>query len=115
MREGHERAREVLSSRSAQMETMASVLLERETVEGEVVKALLDNTWDEYVAQHPEEARSSANTGSDSNVDADTDAETVATNGTSAAAYLQSNVPVVEEPSAGKNDADSADVDNNNS
>ena len=34
MREGHERAREVLAERRDQMDTMARVLLERETVEG---------------------------------------------------------------------------------
>ena len=38
------------------METMAEVLLQRETVEGEAVNALLDGTWDEYVAKHPEVA-----------------------------------------------------------
>jgi cell division protease FtsH len=55
MRTGHQRARDVLSSRYSQMNTMAEVLLERETVEGDVVKALLNNTWDEYKAAHPEE------------------------------------------------------------
>ena len=55
MREGHDRAREVLSARGAQMRTMAKVLLERETVEGPAVNALLDGTWDQYVAEHPEE------------------------------------------------------------
>ena len=55
MRKGHDRAREVLSARGDQMRTMAEVLLERETVEGEVVDALLDGTWDQYVAEHPEE------------------------------------------------------------
>ena len=55
MREGHDRAREVLSARGAQMRTMAEVLLERETVEGPAVDALLDGTWDQYVAEHPEE------------------------------------------------------------
>ena len=29
---------------------MAHVLLERETVEGEAVEALLNNTWEEYVS-----------------------------------------------------------------
>ncbi len=56
MREAHARAREVLESRRDQMNTMASVLLERETVEGEIVQALLNNEWDEYVAAHPEAA-----------------------------------------------------------
>ena len=55
MREGHDRAREVLSARGGQMRTMAEVLLERETVEGPAVDALLDGTWDQYVAEHPEE------------------------------------------------------------
>ena len=50
MREGHDRARQVLEARSAQMDTMAHVLLERETVEGDAVKALLDGSWDAYVA-----------------------------------------------------------------
>ena len=31
------------------------VLLARETVEGEAVKALLDNEWDNYLEAHPEE------------------------------------------------------------
>ena len=55
MREGHDRAREVLSARGDQMRTMAEVLLDRETVEGPAVDALLNGTWDEYVAEHPEE------------------------------------------------------------
>ena len=55
MRKGHDRAREVLSARGDQMRTMAEVLLDRETVEGPAVNALLDGTWDQYVAEHPEE------------------------------------------------------------
>ena len=50
MREGHGRAREVLSERRDQMDTMARVLLERETVEGAAVDALLEGRWDEYTA-----------------------------------------------------------------
>ena len=49
MREGHDRARQVLETRGEQMVTMVHVLLERETVEGEAVVALLDGRWDEYV------------------------------------------------------------------
>ena len=60
MREAHDRAREVLTYRADQMTTMAEVLLERETVEGEAVDALLDNKWDEYVAEHPSEAATTA-------------------------------------------------------
>jgi cell division protease FtsH len=56
MREAHARARQVLGDRARQMSTMAKVLLARETVEGEVVDALLDDKWDEYVQSHPEAA-----------------------------------------------------------
>ena len=50
MREAHDRARQVLAARRGQMDTMARVLLERETVEGDAVTALLDGTWEEYAA-----------------------------------------------------------------
>ncbi len=60
MREAHERARDVLGARRDQMDTMAKVLLERETVEGAAVDALLDGTWDEYVAANPAEAPATA-------------------------------------------------------
>ena len=49
MREAHERARAILEARRDQLDLMASVLLERETVEGEAVEALLDNEWDSYL------------------------------------------------------------------
>ena len=49
MREAHERAKRILTERRAQLELMADVLLERETVEGEAVEALLDGTWDAYL------------------------------------------------------------------
>lgn len=48
MREAHDRAAQILGSRREQMDTMAAVLLERETVEGDAMMALLNNTWDEY-------------------------------------------------------------------
>ena len=60
MCEAHARAREVLEARRPQMEIMAKVLLQRETVEGEAVNALLDGTWDEYMAKHPEAAEKPA-------------------------------------------------------
>ena len=56
MREAHQRAREVLEAHRDRMDTMARVLLARETVEGDAVNALLDGEWDEYLAQHPQEA-----------------------------------------------------------
>ena len=31
---------------------MAEVLIERETLEGDALKAILDNTWDEYLKTH---------------------------------------------------------------
>ena len=56
MREGHGRARAVLDERREQMDTMARVLLERETVEGEAVDALLEDRWGEYVTDEKGEA-----------------------------------------------------------
>ncbi len=50
MREAHERARAILESRRDQMDLMARVLLERETVDGEEAQALLDGTWESYLA-----------------------------------------------------------------
>ena len=49
MKEAHDRAHSILTSKSDQMDLMASVLLERETVEGEACQALLDNRWQEYL------------------------------------------------------------------
>ena len=51
MREAHCRAEEILSARRDQLDLMARVLLERETVEGDAVEALLDNEWDTYLAR----------------------------------------------------------------
>ena len=62
MREAHARAREVLEARSDQMDQMAAVLLARETVEGPELDALLNGTWDAYVAEHPEAAIDEAKT-----------------------------------------------------
>ncbi len=55
MREAHALANKVLNDRHEQLDLMAKVLLERETVEGDEVNALLDDKWDEYLAEHPEE------------------------------------------------------------
>ena len=54
MREAHERAVQIISERREQMDLMARVLLERETVEGEAVTALLDNEWDAYLEREGE-------------------------------------------------------------
>ena len=49
MKEAHDRAYAILSEHKEQMELMASVLLERETVDGDACQALLDNRWAEYL------------------------------------------------------------------
>lgn len=49
MKEAYDRAYEILDMHHGQMELMANVLLERETVEGEACQALLDNTWSDYL------------------------------------------------------------------
>ena len=51
MREAHDRAYEILSTHKDQMHTMAQVLLERETVDGEACQALLDGTWEDYLSR----------------------------------------------------------------
>ena len=70
MREAHERARKVLEDRKDQMDTMAGVLLDHETVEGPAVEALLDGKWDEYVAIH-DEWKPKDNDGATADTDAD--------------------------------------------
>lgn len=56
MKEAHDRAESILSAHRDQMDLMASVLLERETVDGDACQALLDNRWDEYLQQEKKEA-----------------------------------------------------------
>ena len=55
MRTAHDRAVEILSTHKEQMDLMASVLLERETVDGEACQALLNNQWAEYLAHEQSE------------------------------------------------------------
>ena len=54
MRDAHDRAYDILSARKEQMHTMARVLLERETVDGEACQALLDDTWEDYLSREDE-------------------------------------------------------------
>ena len=54
MAEAHDRAYSILAANKDQMQLMASVLMERETVEGEACQALLENKWDEYLAHEDE-------------------------------------------------------------
>ncbi len=59
MTTAHDTAYRILTENREQLDLMASVLLERETVEGKAVDALLNNKWDEYLEwekEHPEEA-----------------------------------------------------------
>lgn len=51
MKEAHDRAHAILTAHAAQMNLMARVLLERETVDGEACQALLDNKWPQYLAK----------------------------------------------------------------
>ncbi|HJA00353.1 ATP-dependent zinc metalloprotease FtsH [Candidatus Collinsella stercoripullorum] len=70
MREAHERAEKILSERREQLVLMKDVLLERETVEGDAVTALLDGTWDEYLAGQQGNASDGGDAGSDGASDA---------------------------------------------
>ncbi len=54
MKEAHDRAHDILANHREQMDLMASVLLERETVEGEACQALLENRWDDYLKHEDE-------------------------------------------------------------
>lgn len=56
MNEAFARATNILTEHASQIRTMANVLLVRETVEGEAMQALLDDTWESYLKAHPEEA-----------------------------------------------------------
>ncbi|MDO5329699.1 MAG: ATP-dependent zinc metalloprotease FtsH [Coriobacteriia bacterium] len=49
MKKAHDAAEELLKKNKAQMDLMAKVLQERETVEGAACDALLDNKWEEYL------------------------------------------------------------------
>ena len=50
MREAHERARQILSANGERMHQMAEVLLAKETVEGDEMLALLNGTYDQWLA-----------------------------------------------------------------
>ena len=54
MSEAHKVARATLSERMGQMDLIVSVLLDRETVDGEALAALLDNKWEEYLENEDE-------------------------------------------------------------
>ena len=54
--EAFDRARTILTEHRAQLDLMAHVLVERETVDKEELEALLENRWDELLAKEAEEA-----------------------------------------------------------
>jgi cell division protease FtsH len=59
MKQAHDRAAKILSEHRDQIKLMASVLLDRETVDGDACQALLDNKWSEYLA-HEQSAEGKA-------------------------------------------------------
>ena len=69
MKEAHDRAYEILIANAEKMNTMAQVLMERETVEGEACESLLAGEWESYLvrekdiiaAKEAEEAAARAN------------------------------------------------------
>jgi cell division protease FtsH len=52
--EAYEKARGILTERRKQLDLMASVLIERETVDKEELEALLADKWDEYLKKEAE-------------------------------------------------------------
>lgn len=50
--EGFNRAHSILTERNDTLNLMAQVLIDKETLEGDALKAILDNTWDEYLKTH---------------------------------------------------------------
>jgi cell division protease FtsH len=49
--DAYEKARMILTERKAQLDLMADVLVERETVDREELEALLENKWDEFLRE----------------------------------------------------------------
>jgi len=49
--ESYETARRILTERREQLDLMAEVLIERETVDKKELEALLENRWDEFLAE----------------------------------------------------------------
>ncbi len=54
--DAYDKAHTILAERRAQLDLMADVLIERETVDKEELQALLENKWDEFLAQEREQA-----------------------------------------------------------
>ncbi len=65
--EAYEKARTILTEHRSQLDLMASVLTERETIGKNELEALLEDRWDEYLAKEPVE-KSDDDADSDSGV-----------------------------------------------
>ena len=73
--EAYAKARTILSERREQLDLMASVLIERETIDKEELLALLEDRWDGYLAKEAElQAETDANANAEES-DADTPAD----------------------------------------
>lgn len=123
MKEAHDRAAEILSTKREQMDLMASVLLERETVDGEACEALLENRWAEYLqteqdkAAELERAAEGTAENEDTPAAAEGDAKTPVAPGSSAmpldqAAVGNQAVPPSLDPDGAEASASSHGVDN---
>jgi cell division protease FtsH len=85
--EAYEKARNILTDNRGQLDLMASVLVERETIGKNELEALLNNNWDEYLAKEKE--------GKDQDKDADSGSEAE-----SPAEEAKAPAPVTEPPMA---------------
>ncbi|MBN1193555.1 MAG: ATP-dependent zinc metalloprotease FtsH [Coriobacteriia bacterium] len=53
--DGFDKANKILTERRAQLDLMAEVLIERETIDKDGLEALLENKWDEFLAGEKEQ------------------------------------------------------------
>ena len=118
MKEAHDRAAEILSAHRDQMDLMASVLLERETIDGDACQALLNNKWAEYLQEEQakkaqagsEDAQAADAEGADAQAapaaqaDAPAD-EAVEAEGNGASASAEGNPAAPAEPCASSESA----------
>ncbi|MCQ2752108.1 MAG: ATP-dependent zinc metalloprotease FtsH [Coriobacteriales bacterium] len=58
--EAHDRAYKLLTENRTLLDTMANVLFERETLDGDALKYLLDDKWDEYLVKEKADAQLAA-------------------------------------------------------
>jgi len=56
--DAYEKAREILTERKPQLDQMADVLVERETVDRDELLALLENRWDEFLKEQADKGPS---------------------------------------------------------